>query len=367
MTDRKSASSLSSSRATINLSSCQHNLLIAKQAAPKSKCIAIIKSNAYGHGMVKIAKALSETDAFGVARLDEAVALREAGITHPILLLEGFIDASELLLVNKYNLDSVIHTEEHVRLLEESNGENVTVFIKVDTGMHRLGFNKNDVADVVSRLNKCGYINQKINFMTHFANADDKHDAKTIKQIETFYQTIENFPENEISMANSAAILGWPQSHATWNRPGIMLYGVSPFINSRADDHELKPVMTLSSRLISIKKIKAGDAIGYGGTYVCEENKIIGIVAIGYGDGYPRHAKTGTPVLVNGKRCSLLGRVSMDMICVDLSEHSNPKNNDPVVLWGEGLAVEEVAEHADTIAYELLCGVTNRVAFTYVD
>ena len=367
MTDRKALHSSSPSRATINLSSCQHNLLVAKQAAPNSKCIAIIKSNAYGHGMLKVAKALTDADAFGVAHLAEAIALREAGITQPILLLEGFIDTSEFSLVKEYKLDSVIHTEEQVRLLEESSGANITVFIKVDSGMHRLGFNPNEVADVVGRLDKCGCINHTLNFMTHFANADDRHDAKTIEQIETFYKTIEEFSENKMSMANSAAILGWPQSHATWNRPGIMLYGVSPFINSHADDHELKPVMTLSSRLISIKKLKAGDAIGYGGTYVCEKDKTIGVVAIGYGDGYPRHAKTGTPVLVNGKRCSLLGRVSMDMICVDLSDHTEAKNNDPVVLWGEGLAVEEVAEYADTIAYELLCGVTKRVSFTYVD
>jgi len=209
--------------------------------------------------------------------------------------------------------------------------------------------------------------------MTHLANADDKEDDKTLKQIDVFYHSVEEYLKNndaEVSIANSAAILGWPQSHANWQRPGIMLYGVSPFLQSSASEHGLQPVMTLSSNLIAIKKVKQGDTIGYGGSYVCDEDKTIGIVAIGYGDGYPRHAKTGTPVLVNGHRCALLGRVSMDMICIDLSKlnkHAAAKVNDAVVLWGEGLPIEEVAQSADTIGYDLLCGVTRRVNFVYTD
>lgn len=355
----------SSTRAVINLSACRHNLSVAKEAAPYSKCIVIIKANAYGHGMVQIAKALTDADVFAVARIEEAIALRDSGITTPILLLEGFTSASELDLVCKHKLDSVIHTESQVQLLEQSKGEAITVVVKVDSGMHRLGFNPKELKNISQRLEKCTSINQPIKYMTHFSNADDKQDDKTLKQLEVFYQSIENLSVNEISIANSAGILGWPQSHATWNRPGIMLYGVSPFINSTASDHNLKPVMTLSSKLISVKKVKKGEAIGYGGTYICEKDMTVGIAAIGYGDGYPRHAKTGTPVLVNNKRCRLLGRVSMDMICVELSEQTKAKINDPVVLWGDGLAVEEVAEHADTIAYELLCGVTNRVEFDY--
>jgi len=354
-------------QAVINLSACRHNLSVAKQIAPNSKCIAVIKANAYGHGMVEIAQALSHADAFAVARIEEAIVLRDAGITTAILLLEGFFSDNELALVQKYNLDSIIHTESQVQLLEQSKGEAITVIVKVDSGMHRLGFNPNDINNIQQRLEKCTSINQPIKYMTHFSNADDKSDDKTIKQVEVFYQSIEDLPKSEISLANSAGILGWPQSHAAWNRPGIMLYGVSPFINSSASDHDLKPVMTLTSKLVSVKKLKQGDTIGYGGTYVCETDMTVGIVAVGYGDGYPRHAKTGTPVLVNNKRCSLLGRVSMDMICVDLSEQTEAKVNDPVILWGDGLAVEEVAEHADTIAYELLCSVTNRVEFIYSD
>ena len=357
----------SSTRAVINLSACRHNLSVAKQAAPNSKCIAIIKANAYGHGMVEIAQALSHADAFAVARIEEAIVLRDAGITSAILLLEGFFSDNELALVQKYKLDSVIHTEEQLQLLEQAKGDAITVVVKVDSGMHRLGFNPNDIKNIQQRLEKCTSINQAIKYMTHFSNADDKQDDKTLKQIENFYQSIEGLSISETSLANSAGILGWPQSHAAWNRPGIMLYGVSPFINSTASEHNLKPVMTLSSKLIAVQKLKKGEAIGYGGTYICEKDKTVGIVAIGYGDGYPRHAKTGTPVLVNNKRCSLLGRVSMDMICVDLSEQTDSKINDPVVLWGEGLAVEEVAESASTIAYELLCGVTSRVEFKYLD
>lgn len=362
-----STSSTSSTRAVIHLSACRHNLSIAKKSAPDSKCIAIIKANAYGHGMVNIAKALSEADVFGVARINEAIQLREADITAPILLLEGFSSEYELTLVRKYRLDSVIHNENQLQLLEQSTSEAITVFLKIDSGMHRLGFNADDVKTVIQRLEKCTSVHYPVTFMTHLANADDKHDDKTLKQIETFFQSSEKLSTAEISIANSAGILGWPQTHSSWVRPGIMLYGVSPFLNGRASEHNLVPVMTLSSQLIAVKQLKKGDTIGYGGTYVCEKDMTIGIVACGYGDGYPRHAKTGTPVLVNNKRCSILGRVSMDMICVDLSEQESAQVNDPVVLWGEGLAVEEIAESAGTIAYELLCGVTTRVEFKYVD
>ena len=354
-------------KAVIDLSACRHNLSVAKQAAPDSKCIAIIKANAYGHGMVNIAKALNDADAFGVARIGEAVQLREAGITSPILLLEGFFSEEELNIVRKHKIDTVIHNESQLQLLEQSRGEAVSVIIKIDSGMHRLGFAPKELKNISQRLEKCASINKAVKYMTHFSNADDKYDDKTLKQIDVFFQSIDDVSVDEISIANSAGILGWPQSHATWNRPGIMLYGVSPFINAKAEDHNLKPVMTLSSQLISVKQVIKGEAIGYGGTYICEKDMMIGVVAIGYGDGYPRHAKTGTPVLVNNKRSRLLGRVSMDMICVDLSEQDIAQVNDPVVLWGEGLPIEEVAVSAETIAYELLCGVTSRVEFKYLD
>jgi len=354
-------------QAIINLSACRHNLFVAKQAAPKSRCIAVIKANAYGHGMVKIAQALNDADAFAVARISEAIELREADISKPIVLLEGFSSKGELELIAQYKLDSVIHSEEQINLLEGFESSLINIIIKIDTGMHRLGYMPEDVTEVYHRLQQCRCVDKNITLMTHFSNADDKHDGKTLKQIEVFYQSIEGLPGSKLSLSNSAGILGWPQSHASWSRPGIMLYGVSPFINSKASEHNLKPVMTLKSQLIAVKVVKEGEAIGYGGTYVCDKDMTVGIVATGYGDGYPRHAKTGTPVLVNGKRSQLLGRVSMDMICVDLSGQQNAKINDPVILWGEGLAIEEVADSADTIAYELLCSVTSRVEFNYFD
>lgn len=361
-------------KAVINLSAIRHNLSVAKQAAPESKCIAIIKANAYGHGMLQIAQALSHADAFGVARIEEAIALRDAGITLPILLLEGFSSVEELKLASQYNLDCVVHHESQIQILEQSATKAISVVLKIDSGMHRLGINPDSAKDIIQRLQQCKSVKPNFKVMTHLANADDKQDEKTLKQIDVFYQSFEEYLKNsdvEVSIANSAGLLGWPQSHANWNRPGIMLYGVSPFIHSTAIDHDLQPVMTLTSSLIGIKQVKKGEAIGYGGTYVCDDDKTVGIVAIGYGDGYPRHAKTGTPVLVNGKRCALLGRVSMDMICVDLTDLNKAgkqvmvKVNDTVVLWGEGLPVEEIALSAGTIAYELLCRVTSRVKFVY--
>ncbi len=361
------SSSVAKTKAVINLTACQHNLSVAKQAAPGSKCIAIIKANAYGHGMVEVANALYDADAFGVARIEEVIQLRDAGISKPILLLEGFTSKEELELVRLHNIDCVLQNKHQLQLLDDSPGDAITVYIKIDTGMHRLGFNPEELNDVSQWCEQSSSINKPVRYMTHFANADDKHDDKTLKQLDTFYKSIDGLSADENSIANSAAILGWPQSHSDWNRPGIMLYGVSPFVNSTADEHNLKPVMTLSSYLIAVKQVKKGESIGYGGTYVCEQDKTIGVVAIGYGDGYPRHAKTGTPVLVNNKRCDLLGRVSMDMICVDLDDQTNAQVGDPVVLWGEGLPVETIAEYAGTIGYELLCGVTNRVEFEYLD
>ena len=354
-------------KAVINLSACRHNLSVAKASSSDSKFIAVIKANAYGHGMLQIADALNEADAFAVARINEAIELRQAGINKSILVLEGFTSEDEVKLAHEYQLDCVIHHESQVKFLDHNRDSTINVWLKIDTGMHRLGFSPDDVKGITQRLNQNTSIKQPVKFMTHLANADDKHDDKTIKQIDVFYHCIEGVAVTENSIANSAGILGWPQSHASWNRPGIMLYGVSPFINGNALEHQLKPVMTLSSRLIAIKQVQKGEAIGYGGTYTCNKEMTVGIVAIGCGDGYPRHAKSGTPVLVNNQRCALVGRVSMDMICIDLEQQPEAKVNDTVILWGNGLPVEEVAECAGTIAYELLCGVTSRVEFIYSD
>jgi len=358
-------------RAVINLSALQHNLQRAKAAAPRSQQFAVIKANAYGHGMVPVAQALTNADGFGVASIEEALELKAAGITQPLLLLEGFFHANELESIRQYGFQVVVHNEAQLAALESisdsaSAGQTpITVWIKVDTGMHRLGFEPAVVEDVYQRLLACNVVRKPLRLMTHLASADDLHNKSTQSQIELFNTVLPD--ENlERSIANSAGILGWMASYRDFARPGILLYGVSPFLNETGADRGLLPVMTLQSELISIKKCLQGDAVGYGADWVCPEDMLVGVVGIGYGDGYPRHAKTGTPVLVDGKRVSLLGRVSMDMISVDLREHPGAKIGSKVVLWGDGLPAEEIAEFASTIAYDLFCGVTLRVPREYI-
>ena len=351
--------------AEIHLKALHHNLGRIRQAAPHSHCMAIIKANAYGHGMLEVAAALQDADAFGVARFNEALALRAAGITKPVCVLEGIHFAEQLDDACAHKLDLVFHHTQQLDWLEQTAvNEPLNVWIKIDTGMHRLGFRPDQLADVWQRLQNCQWV-RDIKLMTHFANADDRNSQYTHEQLQHFNNVCNSYQVAR-SLANSAAILGWPETHADWVRPGIMLYGASPFLDGNAAADGLQPVMTLRSQLIAINDYAKGDAIGYGGMYVCDRPMRVGVVAIGYGDGYPRHARTGTPVVVNGQRCGLLGRVSMDMISVDLTDCPEARIGDEAVLWGEGLPVDEVARHADTIAYELLCGVTQRVLFNVV-
>jgi len=364
--------------ASIDLDALAANLCQVRRNAPGSRIVAVIKANGYGHGMTRVARALHQADAFAVASIDEALVLRGAGIDHPILLLEGFFDHDELALIQQYRLSVVLHQEQQLQALENLQQQNpgrqqhaqepIRVWLKIDTGMHRLGFRPELAASVYARLKQCPHVASTITLMTHLANADDRQDDTTARQAELFYKTeatIGSANEFHHSIANSAGILAWPQTHfseyQSWVRPGIMLYGVSPFINSTASEHDLQPVMTLRSCLIAIHQCRAGETIGYGGSWQCPEDMPVGIVAIGYGDGYPRAAATGTPVLINGQRAPLIGRVSMDMITVDLRQLPNAAIGDEVVLWGQGLPIEEVARHTGTIAYELLCGVTARV------
>ncbi len=351
-------------RAEIQLQNLQHNLQLARSTS-NSKLMAVIKANAYGHGIVDVALALRETDAFGVATLDEGITLREGGVYKPIVLLEGIQRADDLLYVHAYDLQVVVHHQFQIDLIGQSTRP-VRVWLKMDTGMHRLGFTPQDFNQAYEQLVAMPNVVQPIQLMTHLACADDREAATTTRQIEAFDDVCQAYSNNEKSIANSAGILGWPQTHRDWVRPGIMLYGVSPFTKGNGQELGLKPVMTLYSELIAINALKKGDAIGYGSTYVCEKDMPVGVVAIGYGDGYPRHAGTGTPVLINGKLVPLIGRVSMDMITVDLSDCPETKIGDEVVLWGQGLPVEVIAEHADTIGYELLCGVTRRVVMQYI-
>jgi alanine racemase len=352
--------------AVLNLDAVQHNLQRVRSYAPKAKIMAVIKANGYGHGLLRIAEALQNVDAFAVARVDEGVRLRKAGIKHRIAVLEGFTCVEELDELLNYRLDAVVHSFVQLEILERRKEQGVcAIWLKLDTGMNRLGFKPKEFNAVFQRLNRCSIIRQPISLMTHLANADDKQDATTLKQISLFNDTLAALSglesSNERSIANSAGILAWKEALADWVRPGVMLYGISPFPDSTGERLGLKPIMGLHSRLIAVKPIATGDKVGYSGTWVCEKPTTLGVVAIGYGDGYPRYAKAGTPLLVNGQRVPLIGRVSMDMITVDLETQPHAKPGDPVTLWGDGLAVEEIALCADTIPYTLVCGVTQRV------
>ena len=357
-------------RATINLNALRHNLSIARQAAPHSRHLAVIKANAYGHGIVSVAKALAEADALAVACVDEAVQLRDAGVTQSLVILEGFLNLQELEICRRYQLSPVIHQMEQIDLLEAECGDALAVWFKVDTGMHRLGFSIEQVGQAWRRLLECRSIDiQNSVLMSHLANADDLSDAKTEQQYQLFHQVQNQIKSSDIlplaSLANSGGLLGWSQTCMDWVRPGIMLYGISPFQNKIGTDHNLQAVMTLKSRLIAINSHKQGETVGYGGSWTCPEDMNIGVIAIGYGDGYPRHAKAGTPVLINGQRVPLVGRVSMDMITVDLRGLTDINIGDAVILWGKGLPTEEISLYANTIAYDLLCGVNPRVSVSY--
>lgn len=346
-------------RALLDARALVHNLQRVRDHAPKVKAMAIIKANAYGHGLAWAARHLAKADAFGVACAEEGMELRAVGIKQPICLLEGFFERTEIPLLQQHALAPVLHHEAQLRELEAASGPQIDVWLKVNTGMNRIGFAPVAVHDVLNRLRTTKTVGT-LRAMSHFASADNKFDTATTTQTELFLQLLSG-AGLELSLANSAGIVAWPASHLQWVRPGIMLYGVSPVIGMTAKSLDLHPVMTLASALISVQRLPRGAAVGYGGDFICPEAMPVGVVAIGYGDGYPRHMAPGAPVLVNGMRVPLIGRVSMDMITVDLRTQPNAKVGDPVVLWGRGLPVEEVATHAGTIGYTLLCGVTPRI------
>ncbi len=350
------------SRVVIDKQALRHNLKRIKQLAPKSRVMAIIKADAYGHGIVRVAETLAEADAFGVACLEEAEQLRDAGITNAIVLLEGPHKAKDLPDIARLELDVVIHNQHQVDMLEKASMPNMLQgWLKIDTGMHRLGFPPTEFPDVLKRLQTCKSIKPGIRLMTHLATANETQHPLTDKQLSAFNELCQHI-ELEKTIANSAAVLNLPQAHADWVRPGLMLYGVSPMVDGMSVDHDLKPVMTLESEIIAIQHLQAGEPVGYGATWSCPEDMPVGIIAAGYGDGFPRHARSGTPVLVNDVRCALVGRASMDMMTIDLRNQRDARIGDRVVLWGDNLPIEEVAQHAGTIPYELLCGVHKRLS-----
>lgn len=352
-------------RARIDLQALQQNLHQVRVSTPRSKVMAVVKANGYGHGLVAVAEALHQADGFGVARLEEALALRQAGIRKPVILLEGFTNAAELEAVLEHDFEVVLHSEYQLALLETARlPAPLRVWVKLDTGMHRLGFLPASIAEIAQRLEALPLVRQPLPYLSHLACADERANPVTEAQRRCFEDALQG-RSGERSLANSAGLLGWPAARYDWVRPGIMLYGVSPFNDALGPELGLRPAMTLETRLIAIRELRRGDAIGYGGSWVCPEDMRVGVAAIGYGDGYPRHAAAGTPVLIQGRRVPLVGRVSMDMITLDLRGHEEVGIGDRVVLWGEGLPVEEVAAAADTIGYELLTGITGRVQLGY--
>ncbi|MEN8106383.1 MAG: alanine racemase [Pseudomonadota bacterium] len=353
-------------RACIHLSALQHNFKRVKQAAPDSKVMAIIKADAYGHGLLPVAQSLSAADAFGVASIEEAITLREAGFDRRIVLLEGAFAADELILIGGYRVDMVVHHQSQLQMLAQARlSHPVDVWLKLDTGMHRLGFPAATAAGVLEQLQGLAQVGS-VYLMSHLACADDTDNPYTDAQLHSFRDATSSLP-GETTLANSAAILAWPDACLDWVRPGIMLYGGSPLAGKTAQQLDLQPVMTLETRLIAVNEHRQGDAIGYGGDWVCPESMKIGVAAIGYGDGYSRQLPSGTPVRVAGQPAALAGRVSMDMICIDLRAVPMAAVGDSVTLWGDGLPVDEIAAAANTIAYELLCGVSQRVQRQYID
>lgn len=342
--------------ATINLSAIRHNLQRAKALAPSSKTIAVVKANAYGHGVKDIVPALDDiTDAFGVSCMPEALEVRQY-TQKQIVVLQGHQHAKALQLASEHNFRVVVHDLSQLSSFDSIDGT-VSVAVKIDSGMHRLGLDLDSAADTIETLINHPNVNDNLWLMSHFASADDIDSHYTPQQIKIFDAITKQYPYPK-TLSNSAGVITWPDAHHDWIRPGIMLYGSTPMMNQHRDDHDLKAVMTLSAPLIAVHNLKKGDPIGYGNTWCCPKDMKVGVVACGYADGYPRHAPTGTRVWVNNQYSHLLGRVSMDMIVIDLN-NVTAYSGDTVELWGENVSVDEVAQSAETISYELLCNAGN--------
>lgn len=369
--------------AVIKGEALRRNLQIIKSFAPNSKICAVIKANAYGQGIPHAVRHLSDSvDAFGVARMKEALQIQESGYAGKILLLEGFFDQEELRKTLSRRFDTVIHCIEQLEMLENVAAEwqaeqqksfwkrktkiyfPITVWLKIDTGMHRLGVQPEQVAEIYSRLTACPLV-ENVVFVSHFSRADEPESGYSEKQLAIFEQVTESFV-GERSIAASSGILNFPQAHFDWVRPGIIMHGISPCYQP-ITHLGFQPVMTLCSSLIAVRYHQAGEPVGYGTGWISPRETKIGVVAIGYGDGYPRNAPEGTPVLVNGRKVPIVGRVSMDMMTVDLGIESQDKVGDEVILWGEQLLIEEVAEAIGTITYELVTKLTPRVLLEYID
>ena len=335
--------------------------------------MAVVKANAYGHGLLPVARQLANVDCLAVARFAEARRLRDAGITTDIVVLSGPLASADLNVAHELDLQIAVHDQEQLSWLSSMTHSLSRIWLKVDTGMRRLGIYPDAVADCLERVRPCA---RRVGLMTHFASADETESPTTEEQLSRFIPLAEQF-DGDVSVANSPGLLSWSEllnrlaavcdEHRLWIRPGLALYGLSPFDNRSGADIGLMPAMQLESRLLSVKPIAAGDRVGYGGTWAAPSDTVLGVVAAGYGDGYSRHIPSGTPVLVNRRRVSVAGRISMDLTAVDLGADATDQVGDPVILWGDGLPVEEIAAAAGTIPYTLVTGVTHREPAIYED
>jgi alanine racemase len=348
--------------ATIHLGALRHNLGRIRALAPDSRVMAVIKADGYGHGLERVARALSGADAFGVAAIADGQRLRAAGIGHRIVVLSGIDEAGDLLEVRRLDLDIVVHHEHQLALIAADHDPRpLRLWLKLDTGMHRLGFDPARTDALLARLRALPNVHADIVLMSHFARSDEPAEITTRAQIERFASA--STAQLPHSIANSAAVVHFPEARQDWVRAGGALYGLTVEQDRCGADDGFRPAMSLSSKLIAINRVAKGEPIGYGGQYTCPEDMDVGIVAIGYGDGYPRSAARGTPILLNGRMAPIIGRVSMDLMMIDLRQHADAKINDRVLLWGPELPVERIAAAAGTISYELTCGITRRVLF----
>ncbi|MDV9033722.1 alanine racemase [Pseudomonas sp. RAC1] len=350
-------------RALIDLQALRHNYRLARELAG-AKALAVVKADAYGHGAVRCALALeADADGFAVACIEEALELRAAGIKAPVLLLEGFFEASELALIAEHDLWCVVHSLWQLEAIEQHPVHKpLNIWLKLDSGMHRVGLHPKDYHEAYQRLLASGKV-ARIVLMSHFSRADELDAATTEQQVAAFEAARQGLTA-ECSLRNSPGVLAWPNTPSDWVRPGIMLYGASPFEVEQAQAARLQPVMTLQSRIISVRELPIGEPVGYGARFTSTRPTRVGVVAMGYADGYPRHAPSGTPVVVAGKRTQLIGRVSMDMLCVDLTEVPEATVGSPVELWGKQVLASDVAQQAGTIPYQIFCNL-RRVPLEY--
>lgn len=353
--------------AALSTENLLHNLSVVKKVSAPAKIIAMVKANAYGHGIRSVALRLDGlVDMLGVSSIDEALALRKVGVRSPILLCEGVFQPYELVIASAENFHVVFHTPEQVAWLARTAPlRPLNAWIKINTGMSRLGFSPEDFPEIYNALSHSAYVLKPLHVMSHLACSDDPSHVLNSLQTSRFAQLTKDIEGVESSLCASAGIFAFPHTHYDYVRPGLCLYGISPFSDKTATDLNLKPVMTLHSSLIAVNNVPSGSTVGYGGRYKCSTETRIGVVSVGYGDGYPITAKDGTPVLVNNVRCPLIGRVSMDMITVDLSHCPRAQVGDPVILWGQGLPLEEVTTYTQSICYQIVTGVQHRVHFMW--